>query len=130
MDFHINLKAYRKSRGLTQENISNRLGIKRSTYAKYEIGENQPDYKTLERLADFFNISTDELLGRSSYDSTTKFRRKQTSLEEINEFVQDLGIESVGFFDIEKWKNLSQEDVADIKKHFEWIAHKAKERED
>ncbi|MDQ7860580.1 hypothetical protein RCO48_04425 [Peribacillus frigoritolerans] len=33
-----------------------------------------------------------------------------------------------GFFDIEKWKDLSPEDLDEIRRHFEWVTQKAKER--
>jgi HTH-type transcriptional regulator, competence development regulator len=32
------------------------------------------------------------------------------------------------FFDIEKWKHLSEEEIEEIIKHFEWVVHKAKEK--
>lgn len=50
------------------------------------------------------------------------------SLIEIIDLMNDAGIEDSGFFDIEEWKNLSPEDMIEIKKHFEWVAQKAKER--
>lgn len=51
--------------GLTQEEVAARLNIARGTYAHYEIGKRNPDYDTLQNLADFFNVSTDYLLGRT-----------------------------------------------------------------
>lgn len=60
------LKMLRKEKKLTQQELSFKLGINRSTYAKYEIGENQTDYDTLQKLADFFEVSTDYLLGRTN----------------------------------------------------------------
>src|SRR5699024_3675894 len=105
--------------------ISKKINIKRTTYAKYETGENQPDYEMLETLSDFFNVSSDQLLGRKKDNLNGE---TFNSLKELNDFVQDLGIDRIGFFDIEEWKNLSKEDMKDIKRHFEWIAHKAKER--
>lgn len=65
MKFNQRLKELRNSKRITQEKIAQALNIKRSTYAKYETGENQPDHETLQLLADFFNVSTDYLLGRS-----------------------------------------------------------------
>ncbi|MFD1707690.1 helix-turn-helix domain-containing protein [Siminovitchia sediminis] len=125
MSFNVRLKEYRKRAKLTQEEIAKKLGIKRSTYAKYETGENQPDYKMLEKLADFFEVTTDDLLGR---DNKKHDKEPYNSLKEINDFVRELGIDSVGFFNIDDWKNLDKEDVEEIKKHFEWVAHKAKTR--
>lgn len=55
----------RKQKKLTQENVSKMLGIHRGTYANYEAGRREPDNETLHKLADFFNVSIDYLLGRS-----------------------------------------------------------------
>lgn len=107
----------------TQEELANKLGMKRSTYAKYETGENEPDYATLQKIADFFDITTDDLLGRERKSS-----EPYNSLKEIDDFIHELGFDSVGFFDIEKWKNLDKHDIEEIKNHFEWVAHKAKKR--
>ncbi|MCM2677737.1 helix-turn-helix transcriptional regulator [Shouchella plakortidis] len=54
----------RKQKKLSQEGLTNKLGINRSTYARYEREQTQPDYDTLQKLADFFEVSTDYLLGR------------------------------------------------------------------
>ena len=55
----------RKRKGLTQEEFSSLLNISRATYAQYEIDRRQPDYETLEKIADSHKVSTDYLLGRT-----------------------------------------------------------------
>lgn len=55
----------RKQKGLTQEEFSSSLNISRGTYAQYEIERRQPDYDTLKKIADFFKVSIDYLLGRT-----------------------------------------------------------------
>lgn len=57
------LKKLRTSKGLSQQELANRLSINRSTYARYETSSTQPDFDTLKQLADYFEVSTDELLG-------------------------------------------------------------------
>jgi transcriptional regulator with XRE-family HTH domain len=56
----------RKQRGWTQEDVAKKLGIHRGTYANYEIGKRDPDYETLSKLADMFDVTVDYLLDRSS----------------------------------------------------------------
>lgn len=63
--FSERLKKLRTSKKLTQEYMANLLGITRQGYAKYEKSEAQPDFATLEKLASFFEVSTDYLLGRT-----------------------------------------------------------------
>lgn len=58
------LKLLRNAKGLTQQNIADYLGISRPTYTRYETGEREPDQDTLLKLADFFEVTVDYLLGR------------------------------------------------------------------
>lgn len=62
-------KQLRISSGLTQIEIAQKLGISRSTIGMYETGAREPDFETLEKIADFFNVDIDYLLGRT--DKTT-----------------------------------------------------------
>lgn len=59
-----NLKSLRTNKGLKQEELAKILGLSRSTITKYETGEREPDFEILEKIADYFNVSTDFLLGR------------------------------------------------------------------
>lgn len=59
-------KQLRLSSGLTQAEMSKKIGISRSTIGMYETGAREPDFETLEKIADFFNVDTDYLLGRTN----------------------------------------------------------------
>ncbi len=58
------LKELRKQKGLTQDKLSKILGVSRTTISMWESESNQPDNDTLIKLANFFNVSTDYLIGR------------------------------------------------------------------
>lgn len=58
------LKQLRKARKLTQDEIADMLYITKRTYASWERNEREPGFDTLCKLADYFNVSTDYLLGR------------------------------------------------------------------
>lgn len=60
------IKELRKRIGQKQEEVANKLGLNVRTYQNYEIGRRQPDLKTLVQLADFFNVSLDEMLEREN----------------------------------------------------------------
>ena len=64
--FQVVLKSLRKSFGITQEELANELNISRSTIGMYESGSREPDYETLGLIADYFNVDTDYLLGRTN----------------------------------------------------------------
>ena len=59
-----NIKKYRDNMGKTQEDIAKFLGVAPQTIYKYEKNINEPDTTTLSKLADYFEITVDELLGR------------------------------------------------------------------
>ncbi|WP_349730424.1 helix-turn-helix domain-containing protein [Peribacillus frigoritolerans] len=56
------LKKLRSKQGLSQEELSKILGLTRGTYAHYEINKRQPDYDTLKKIADFFDVTLDYLI--------------------------------------------------------------------
>jgi transcriptional regulator with XRE-family HTH domain len=66
LEFGSRLKSLRESIGLTQNDLANKLHTARSTITLYENGKNEPDFKTLIKIADLFNVSTDYLLGRTN----------------------------------------------------------------
>lgn len=54
----------RKAQKVTQEQLAQILGITYQAYAHYEKGRCKPDIDCVVKLADFFNVSIDYLLGR------------------------------------------------------------------
>ena len=58
------LKQLREQRDYSQGYVADTLGISRVNYNRYENNNREPDGETLKRIADFFDVSTDELLGR------------------------------------------------------------------
>lgn len=60
------LRLLREKRGLSQVEAAKRMGIVRTTYSNYEAGNREPDNDTLRKIAEFFEVSTDYLLGNDS----------------------------------------------------------------
>ncbi len=60
------LKAARKKRGLTQQQVAEAIGVTQSAYKNYECGNREPKGDTIVMLADLFHVSTDYLLGRET----------------------------------------------------------------
>ena len=58
------LKELRKMNNLTQASLSGKLGISRVNYTRYENGSVRPDYETIIKIANFYDISLDELFER------------------------------------------------------------------
>ena len=59
------LQQLRKEARLTQDQIADVLDIPKRTYGSWERNERQPDFEMLCKIADYFNVTTDYLLGRT-----------------------------------------------------------------
>ncbi|AZO96033.1 HD domain-containing phosphohydrolase [Halocella sp. SP3-1] len=64
--FSFRLKNLRKEKNISQEKLANDLGYSRSTIANYEQNTRLPSADVLTRIADYFEVSLDYLLGRSN----------------------------------------------------------------
>lgn len=76
MKLEDNLQKFRKSKGLSQEELAEKCDISRQAIAKWESGESVPTIDKLIFLADFYKVSLDELVGR------------KTGIEILDEFVK------------------------------------------
>lgn len=67
------LKNLRVSKGLSQEELSNKFGVSTSTIGMYETNKREPNFELLKEFANFFNVSTDYLLEQIKKDDLTNF---------------------------------------------------------
>ena len=63
-------KSLRTEKKLSQQELAAHMQINRSTYARYETSQTQPDFDTLFKLATFYDVSIDYLLGYSDEKNT------------------------------------------------------------
>lgn len=61
-----NIRSLRIDNGYTQKAVAEYLNVKQNTYSQYEIGVLNYPIEVLIQLADFYNVSVDYLLGRTS----------------------------------------------------------------
>lgn len=59
------LKELREARHLSQLRLATELNLTQNSISRYENMEREADYETLIRIADYFHVSLDYLLGRS-----------------------------------------------------------------
>lgn len=78
------------SRGMTQGDMAKVLNISRSCVANYESEKRQPDQAMIRRIADYFDVSIDFLLGRSSVKMTVTDSDKMLEIQQIGDFL-DVG---------------------------------------
>lgn len=62
-NFNENLKEARIKSGLSQKEVSENIGVAKSTYSLYESGNREPNVNTIKKIADVLNVSADTLLG-------------------------------------------------------------------
>lgn len=67
------LKNLRVSKGLSQEELSNKFGVSTSTIGMYETNKREPNFELLKEFANFFNVSTDYLLEQIKKDDLANF---------------------------------------------------------
>ena len=64
IDLGQKLKELRLSESLTQQQLADKLQISRVNYTRYETNAVRPDYELLIKLADFYDVSLDDIFGR------------------------------------------------------------------
>lgn len=64
MELKDNLKYIREKNGLTKRELCEKTGISERAYLTYEFGEREPKISVIAKLADFYGVTTDYLLGR------------------------------------------------------------------
>lgn len=80
------IKELRLSKSLNQEQLADRIGLTKQAISQYETGSRKPSFEVLEALCDFFNVSSDYLLGKDNV--TLRF----VGREEINRLDAPCGI--------------------------------------
>ncbi len=104
------LRALRERKGLKQTEFAERMGIPNQNVSNYERGFRQPDYDTLKKFADYFEVTTDYLLGRSTTPNMSEE-------EEFQSFANDP--------ELERWykelPNSEEEDLQALKQMWEII---------
>ena len=66
------LKMLREKKGISQLKLALDLGLNQNSISRYESGVREADYKTLIKIADYFNVSIDYLLERTENPNLLK----------------------------------------------------------
>ena len=76
------LKELRKEKNILQKDVAKELNIKNTTYSNWEVGVSEPDIQSLKKLADFFGVSIDYLVGREEEDGVVIVSGNELSKDE------------------------------------------------
>src|SRR5690606_30248978 len=98
MKYGDRLKKLRESKKISQQQLAEKLNINRSTYARYELNQTQTDYETLQKIANFYGVSTDYILTGINTKFTEKDERDIAKrMEQLkNVLVSDGGLSFYG----------------------------------
>ncbi len=88
------IRDLREDSDLRQIDVANATGVDQKTLSNYETGKTNPDSHSIIKLADFFNVTTDYLLGYSNYNIKTNndilniLNNIETQIKQIKKFYE------------------------------------------
>lgn len=103
------LKELREGLNLLQKELADKLNLTQQTISLYESNKREPDFEIVEKIADFFDVSVDYLLGRTQ-------QRKLYDIETI-----------AAHHDGDDW---TDEELADIEKFKEFVKMRREQKRD
>lgn len=106
--FSKRLKQLRLRKKLSQQRIADMLGISRQGYGKYEDGQSEPDQQSLIKLADFYDVSIDYLIGHTDIPHRNEDDKRDAIIHKIATEFPNIDLM---FKDME---NMTAEDFEDI----------------
>lgn len=121
----------RKEKKRTQQEVADYLGVTRPAYTAYEKDSRNPDYETLKKIATYFNVTTDYLLGNSDIKNPEEItyagikNEEYAALTPYQKEVMDffMNSESLSFHD-------KPENLLDALEEFEIFYEMLKKREE
>ena len=99
------LKELRVKHHLTQIELSRATGIGNKTISDYERGISDPDSATIKLFADYFNVSTDYLLGKENLKPELK-GSKLALYDQMNELTEEQAKDVLNFIEFIKNKEM------------------------
>ncbi|WHY15726.1 helix-turn-helix transcriptional regulator [Peribacillus frigoritolerans] len=115
MDFGDRLKWLREKSGLTQKFAAEKIGVKNNTLSSYESAKRQPDFTTLKKLADLYEVTIDYIItgnenSNSSDEMWQEFLNPKTQI-----FFKDL-------------QNAPEEKIEELIRFWEFIKERDKNK--
>ena len=107
-----NLKKLRKEKKLTQQRLADRLNVTRSTVSMWEIDASRPDYDMLDKVANFFEVDVNYLVGKTNDPRPPN----KKSLDEPKKREPDILWENIGisFYEGGDGDDLSDEEKEEL----------------
>ncbi|MBQ8388791.1 MAG: helix-turn-helix domain-containing protein [Clostridia bacterium] len=101
----LRIKEVRKSQRITAKQLADYVCVAESTMSLYENGKREPDYRTLVKIAEFLNVTTDYLLGQEDNKKTPQ--RRGVKIPVLGNVAAGIPIEAIT--DIEDYEEINEE---------------------
>jgi len=122
MAFSDRLKELRRRHNMTQDDLAKATKISRSALGMYEAGHREPNFETLEILADYFNVDMNTLLNKTTPPNTADLRISKDE-RDLNKFLERAEV----MFDGDTYK-LTADDREKIRAALKLAFYDAKKR--
>ena len=94
------LRELRKSKDLTQAQVADGINCTPAAYNRYETGERQPPTDALTKLADYFGVSLDYLLGRAPLRDSALSEYEIEFIKKLRSLPDSVKEDTMDFLDI------------------------------
>ncbi|MFW9968593.1 MAG: helix-turn-helix domain-containing protein [Candidatus Odinarchaeota archaeon] len=108
MNLSYRLKKLREEKGITTREISKIFNVSKSTISNYENDIRKPDYEMIKRLAEFYDVSTDYIIGNTD-DRNIEVMKDN----DIPEILRNVGYEEINIIKEAK-KKLTTEEIKEL----------------
>ena len=120
ISFAMRLKKLREQKKLNQTELANLLEVSNGSISKWERGDRQPDYETLERIADIFNVCVYDkknFIAQNIYYSNAKYKSDDSQMsfstpqEALSFILKQEMVADFGGYDLE---NMSDDEIMEM----------------
>lgn len=85
------LTKLRKQKGYEAQYVANLLNVAKSTYSGYENNKSVPNHESLKKIADFYSVSVDYILGRTNDTTPIGHSKKEKEVnEKLDDFIKEV----------------------------------------
>ncbi|SDX05623.1 helix-turn-helix domain-containing protein [Tepidimicrobium xylanilyticum] len=119
MEFKDRLLQLRKEKNMSREELAKKLNLSYSAISKYETGARTPDDDIKKKIAEYFNVSLDYLMGVS--DIRYPYKEEDEKLSDLDKFLLELKKKA-----IERGIEFNEDSVDDLLDLYEFIKSRNK----
>jgi len=129
------LKQLRNDMDLTQAELAKKIGVTTSSIGMYETEVRNPSYEVVVKLANFFNVSTDYLLGNTDSKNDVKpavpkeyLSKHKVTNRDLKQYQEEMKKSTEAFFLNDELSEDAKKEMLDLMSELFWIAKEKNKR--